>query len=101
MAEYVLSYPFHIDTVNRRANVVYSDTDTYKAQQVKAFLRTHREERSIMPQFGIEEPTFHVFDTGAFFDDFNKFYSAKDIKIEQITLSEVSGAVKDVTIEFK
>lgn len=100
MAEYVLAYPFSIDSNNNRANVVFSSTDTYKAQQIKAFLRTMSEERPMFPSFGIDEPTFYTFDTGVFYDAFVDFYAPDLIKINQIKLNEVDGALASVVVEF-
>jgi hypothetical protein len=100
VAEYVLSYPFRIDSVNRRAEVVWSDTDTYKAEQVKGFIRTVSGERDIFPRFGIEEPTFATFDTGKFFDDFTEFYTADQIEIDKVTLTDSGGVLTDVLVEF-
>ena len=39
MAAFVMSYPFSMDLVNKRLSTVYTDTDTYKAQQISAFLK--------------------------------------------------------------
>ena len=100
MAEYVLSYPFSIDTTNGRAAVVYSSTDVYKAQQIKAFMRTDVGERIMFPTFGITDPTFDDFNSGAFYDSFSDFYSSADISIEQIEVIEEGGAVVDVVIDF-
>lgn len=100
MAEYVMSYPFRVDTVNRRFSVVPQGSDMYKAEQVKAFLRTSSDERPIFPTFGIDEPTFHTFDSGKFYDDFIDFYPSS-IPIRDITLVEVNGALSNVVVEFE
>ncbi len=101
MSQFVLSYPFSVDNKNQRANVVLAGTDTYKAQQVKAFVRSETNERPIFPDFGIEEPTFNTFDSGKFYDAFSDFYSASDIEILEIELINASGALRDVQIKFK
>lgn len=100
MAEYVLSYPFSVDTTNGRASVVYSSTDVYKAQQIKAFMRTDVGERIMFPTFGITDPTFDDFNSGAFYDSFSNFYDSADINIEEIEVVEEGGAVVDVVIDF-
>ena len=101
MSEYVLSYPFRMNNKNRRAEVVMTGTDTYKAQQVKAFVRTETTERSIFPNFGIEEPTFNTFDSGQFYDAFSDFYTTDDIEIMEIGLVQSEGALSNVEITFK
>lgn len=100
MAEFVLSYPFSIDPTNRRANVVSSDTDTYKAQQIRAFLRTASGERKIFSTFGIDEPTFYTFDSGKFYDDFVDFYPPDSIRVDKINFVESNGALSSVIVEF-
>ena len=100
MSQFVLSYPFSMDNKNQRANVVLSGTDTYKAQQVKAFVRTETNERPIFADFGIEEPTFHTFDSGKFYDAFSDFYSADDIDILEIELINANVALIDIQIKF-
>tara|TARA_B100000287_G_C20338905_1_gene664975 strand:+ start:405 stop:710 length:306 start_codon:yes stop_codon:yes gene_type:complete len=101
MAEFVLSYPFRIDPFNSRAGVVSTDTDTYKAEQVTAFCRTEKNERPIMPDYGITDPLFNRFDTGEFSEGFTNFYSSEDIKISAIQLKERGGRQTDVIIEFE
>ena len=100
MAEYVLSYPFSIDTSNGRAAVVYSSTDVYKAQQIKSFMRTDTSERRMFPTFGITDPTFDDFNSGTFYDSFSNFYDSGDIKLEEIEVVEEGGAVVDVIVDF-
>ena len=101
MSQFVLSYPFSMDSKNLRANVVLSGTDTYKAQQVKAFVRTETNERPIFADFGIEEPTFHKLDSGKFYDAFSDFCYTKYIDILEIELINANGALRDVQIKFK
>ena len=100
MAQYVLSYPFQVDSVNSRMKTVLQDTDTYKAQQVQAFLRTHEGERLIFDSFGIDEPTFHSFATSAFYDSFTDFYDPDTISIEEIELTETDGVLTDIKVTF-
>ena len=99
MAEYVLSYPLSLDTL--RFNTVLQDTDTYKAQQINGFLRTEKNERGLLTDFGMNEATFHEFDTGKFFDSFLNFYSPLTLEITEVKVLESSGVVSDVQIGFK
>lgn len=99
MAEYVLSYPFSIGF--NRFNTVLQDSDAYKAQQIKGFLRTSKNERPMVPDFGVDEPTFHEFDSGEFFDSFLNFYSSSTLEITEIKILEIAGVVSDVQIGFK
>lgn len=99
MAVYVMSYPVSMGPA--RFNTVLQGSDAYKAQQIKSFLRTEKNERSLMPDFGMNEPTFDEFDSGKFLDSFLNFYSANTLEIMEIRLLEKSGAVTDVEIGFK
>lgn len=100
MAEYVLSYPFSIDAPNSRASVVYSSSDVYKAQQIKAFMRTDTGERLMFPTFGITDPTFDDFNSGTFYESFSNFYDSSAISLEEIEVVEEGGVVVDVVVDF-
>lgn len=96
----VLSYPFRVDYNNRRLSTVNKDTDTYKAQQISAFLRTEKGERILFPAFGITDPVFHKFDSAAFLDAFLDFYRKSKIQIEGIEITEESGKATNVAVKF-
>jgi hypothetical protein len=99
MAAFVMSYPFSMDAVNGRFSTVSTDTDTYKGQQISAFLKSRKNERALMPEFGITDPTFHKFDAGAFTSDFYDFYP-KSITLKEVSLLKKGGVVTDARIEF-
>ena len=96
-----MSYPFRIDYSNRKPAVVCNETDVFKAEQVSTYLRTHRGERLMFPDFGIEDPTFSVFDVADFIEGFSDFYSSDFIKISKINAAESEGVVSDIVIEFE
>ena len=98
-AQFVLSYPFRIDPINQRFATVNSSTDTYKAEQVKSFLRTEKGERVMFPTFGISDPVFHKFNAGEFLETFGEYYS--DIPIEEVEIVETSGRLTDIMVKFK
>lgn len=100
MAQFVMSYPFQIDTNNNRMGVVLQDNDSYKAQQIQAFLRTHKGERAIFDSFGIDEPTFDAFSTAEFYDAFGDFYDESTLNIEEIEVSETNGVLTDIKVAF-
>jgi hypothetical protein len=101
MAYSALSYPFRIDHSNKRCGVVDTSTDTYKAEQVQAFLRTYKDERLMFPDFGIEDPVFNRFDVSQFLESFSDFYSSDQIQISSISTAKAEGVVTDVLIEFE
>jgi len=99
--QFVLSYPFRFDMENQRFATVNSDTDTYKAQQISAFLKTEKSERALFPAFGIEDPVFHKFDSASFLDDFLNFYKSDSIVIESVDVQESSGKAENIAVKFK
>lgn len=101
MAYRTLSYPFRLDYSNRGFGSVSSDTDTYKAEQIQAFLRTTTGERLMFPEFGIEDPVFNVFDTEIFVKNFSDYYSSDVIGVDGVQLSFSEGVVTDVIVEFR
>ena len=56
----VLSFPLKFSAEGDFIRV--DDTsDTYKAEQVRAFVSTHKGERALFPSFGTDDPTFDDF----------------------------------------
>tara|TARA_B100000085_G_C18467749_1_gene481713 strand:- start:183 stop:488 length:306 start_codon:yes stop_codon:yes gene_type:complete len=101
MAENVLSYPFRLSTEAPRFATVRTDTDTYKAEQINAFLKTVLGERAIFASFGTEDPTFADFDSSTFYQNFVEFYPDTDISIEEIEVIKSAGVLSDIRITFK
>lgn len=97
-AQFVLSYPFRIDTNNSRFATVNNTTDTYKAEQVQSFIRTEKGERVMFPAFGIDDPVFHTFDAGEFLETFSEFYT--DVLIDEIEVVETAGRLTDIMVSF-
>tara|TARA_Y100000361_G_C10911578_1_gene214273 strand:+ start:80 stop:385 length:306 start_codon:yes stop_codon:yes gene_type:complete len=98
-AESLLSYPFRIDFNNLRFGTVNSESDTYKAEQVSAFIRTEKGERVLFPEFGIDDPVFSGFDSGDFLDSFVEFYPSNKIEITEVRISQ-GGGRQDVAVSF-
>ena len=100
MAVYALSYPFRVNSVTRRFGNVLVGSDTYKAEQITAFIKTEKDTRPVFPQFGMTNPLFHEFDAGEFYDSFSDFYDSDDIDVNQIAINEFQGRVRDIQIDF-
>lgn len=95
----VLSFPFQPDpTRYGRMKLVEYGSDEYKAQQIAVFLRTNKTERRVMPQFGIDDPTFDRFDANAFSSGFAHFYN--NIKLDKIEVTTSGNAVTEVNVSF-
>lgn len=101
MAVQVLSYPFRVDDSRGGFSTIDDESDTYKAQQVAAFIRTRRSERSIFPSFGIDDPLFFTFDSGEFYDSFSDFYPSSVISINEISVSKSEGKIDDIVVSFE
>ena len=100
-SQFLLSYPFRIDYNNERFGTVDSGSDTYKAQQISAFLRTEKSERPLFPSFGIEDPVFNTFDSADFIDSFIEFYPSDRIEITEIRVTDKNSGSQDVAVGFK
>lgn len=101
MAVQVLSYPFSTNNNRGGFSTVDDESDTYKAQQVAAFIRTRRSERPIFPSFGIDDPVFYTFDSGEFYDSFSDFYPTDDITINEISVTKSEGRITDIVVSFE
>tara|TARA_B100001094_G_C18190622_1_gene806927 strand:+ start:2262 stop:2567 length:306 start_codon:yes stop_codon:yes gene_type:complete len=101
MAEFVLSYPFRMDQKNSRASVVYSGTSTYKAQQINALVKTEKDERPLMPDFGLTDPVFNKFEVAEFMNTLNRFYDNTSVQVTGLQVKQVGGKDTDVIIEFE
>ena len=99
----VLSYPFRFDIYNSRLGTVNSDSDTHKAEQINAFLKTEKGERSLFPDFGINDPVFHSFDAAEFIDSFVSFYKSNEVEIVEVEVNDVRsfGQSQDIAVRFK
>lgn len=100
MAQRVLSYPFAPDPNTGTFKKVEQGTDLYKGQQVAAFIRTYRDERPVMPEFGTTDPTFDEFDAEAFAEKFQAFYGST-IALQNIEVVQSEGAVSQIHVTFE
>lgn len=101
MAEFVLSYPFRIDEKNNRASVVYTGTSPYKAEQINAIVKTEKDERPLMPDFGLTDPVFNKFEVSEFMTTLNRFYTSDELQVTGLQVKQVGGKDTDVIIEFE
>ena len=101
MAEFVLSYPFRIDEKNNRAGVVYTGTSSYKAEQINAIVKTEKDERPLMPDFGLTDPVFNKFEVSEFMTTLNRFYTSDELQVTGLQVKQVGGKDTDVIIEFE
>ena len=107
MAEqFVLSYPFRFDINNQKLATVSSESDTYKAQQINAFIRTEKNERALFPTYGIVDPVFKGFDAAEFIESFTDFYKASEICIKEVEVTNANGfsrdkAFQNVAVKFE
>ena len=99
MAQLVFSYPFTLEPGSGSFVKVEQGTDLYKGQNVAAFLQTLVNERSVTPDFGIDDPTFSDFDAPSFTEKFQGFY-ADSIVLQEIEVVQEAGALAEINVSF-
>ena len=95
----VLSIPLGFSSTGEFLKV--DDTSNeYKAEQIKAFVSTHKGERPLFPTFGVDDPTFQDFSGSELLEEFTQFYG-DSILIEDVDVIKKQGAVDSIEINFK
>ena len=101
----ILSFPFRFNPSQPSSFSTYDDDeDDYKAQQIEAFMRTHKGRRPIYQDFGIEDPAFGSgnattgFEDTTFVSEFATFYD--NIDLARVNLVSAEGALSKIQIEF-
>lgn len=95
MAQLVLSFPMRLSP-NKRGHFVTLEqgSDTYKAQQLEAFIRTEKGERPILREFGIDDPSFtappssDVWKNAEFLSEFLLYYPGIGIEDVEVSMTE-------------
>jgi len=94
----VLSFPLKFS--NRGEFIRVSDTsDEYKAQQIRAFVSTHKEERKVFPMFGVTDPTFDDFVPLELIDSILQFYGTT-LGLSDVEIVKNQGAINTIEINF-
>mgnify|MGYP003949217789 CR=1 FL=1 len=94
----VLSFPLKFN--NRGEFIKVSDTsEDYKAQQIKAFISTHKGERRVFPTFGISDPTFEDFQPLEMIDAIGQFYGST-LSIANVQVIKTQGAIETIEVNF-
>ena len=70
-----------------------------KAQQIKAFMSTHKEERKVFPAFGITDPTFEGLGSFEIIDAISQFYGVS-LAIEEVEVIKGQGALETIEVKF-
>ncbi len=96
----VLSHPFTVNTTTNSFDKVEYNSDLYKAQQISGFMRTEPGERPIFPSFGSSDPTFGEFSAESCAESFGSFYSTDDIRIQEISIIQVGGAIVEIQVTY-
>lgn len=94
----VLSFPLKFSAEGDFMRV--DDTsDVYKAEQVRAFVSTHKGERPLFPSFGTDDPTFDDFTGNSLVNEFIQFYGSS-VVINHIDIIKKHGAIKNIEVNF-
>ena len=94
----VLSFPLKFSTKGEFIKV--SDTsEEYKAQQLRAFVSTHKDERPVFPMFGITDPTFRDFTPLELIDSIGHFYGTS-LTVSEVQVIKTQGAIDTIEVNF-
>lgn len=94
----VLSFPLKLTSKGEFVKVE-TTSDDYKAQQIKAFMSTHKEERKVFPAFGITDPTFEGLGSFEIIDAISQFYGVS-LAIEEVEVIKEQGALETIEVKF-
>ena len=95
----VLSIPLGFSNTGEFLKVDDASNE-YKAEQIKAFMSTHKGERPLFPSFGMDDPTFDEFNGSELIEEFAQFYGTS-ILIEDVDVIQKQGAVDTIEVNFK
>ena len=94
----VLSIPLRF--TNAGDFIKVEDTsNAYKAEQIQAFMSTHKNERKLFPTFGVNDPTFGEFDPAELLGEFIQFYG-DSIQLENVDVIRQQGALDTIEVNF-
>ena len=86
----VLSMPLRLKS-NGEFFKVSDTSNAYKAEQIKAFMSTHKQERKVFPSFGIVDPTFDGLNASDILGEFIQFYGT-EIDLVGVNMVRQRGA---------
>lgn len=97
----VLAIPFEFNANNLGSfKKVEQGSDFHKAQEIAAFTLTHRGERPIFAEYGIDDPAFAEFDETEYAADFALFYNDK-ITLATVEIEEEGGGLVNISVSFE
>lgn len=97
----LLAFPFNLNSLQPGVlSYVAQGSNAQKAQEIAAFWMTHKGERPIFNEYGVDDPTFHTFDESSFAADFASFYQS-DIELSSVEILEAGNAITDINVEFE
>lgn len=97
----VLAFPFNFDTANPGdLNYVDQGLPAHKAQEIQSFFLTHKKERPIYADYGMDDPAFARIDETEFSSEFALFYQGK-IELTAIEVLEEDNFVIKITVGFE
>ena len=94
----VLSFPLKFSSTVEFIRVS-TTSDEYKAQQIRAFVSTHKSERKVFPMFGVTDPTFDDFVPLEMIDSMAQFYGGT-LGLSDVEIVKTQGAIDTIEINF-
>lgn len=93
----ILSHPFRLGR-SGQAVTVEQDTDEANAEQLAVLVLTRLGERTLVPTFGIPDPTFGELDAGALTAAVE--LHGPPVSIEQLEVRYPSETTQEVTVAY-
>lgn len=96
----VLSFPIELAPNGQFAKFA-DDSDSYKAQQISAFVRTSPGERKAFRNFGTDDPTFDDFDSAGWIERFVQFYPKGTVTLDEIQVVRHGNVISAINVSFE
>jgi hypothetical protein len=92
----LISYPFRVDNTGVIATV--EDGEEYYAQELAVLIKTEPGERSLVPDYGIADPTFDNFSTTELLSKVGMF--GPPVRIEKVSSEFIASDRLAIEVEF-
>lgn len=97
----ILGLPFRFNPLQPGSfHKVEQGSDEQKAQEIASFTLTHKGERPLYQDYGVEDPTFQPFDETDLSANFSTFYEESNIEITEITVTQIDQSQTQIEVQF-
>ncbi len=97
----ILAFPFRFNPLQPGSFVkVEQGSNEQKAQEIASFVLTHKGERPLYQDYGIEDPSFQPFDETDMSANFAMFYPESDIELLAINITQANQSATQIEVQF-